>query len=423
MDPLPHGSRAGQTAPGWSRNVWIWGGVFAAAIALAIGWWRIRSQQSTREVFEKGWAAVEQGDVQTAFQICRTLPRDAQAEPYRQLLEGAIFARRGQFEQAFSSLATPASFDPTAVRAWTLMAQCYYHHGHWANAVRAAQEALRRDEEALPARRWLAVAAYDLGMVGLAAEELKKIAAADVTDGRSLRLLGLIEKDRAEYPEAIEFYRESLHRQPDPPDRAAVLEELAQACVQVNDYDQALDALGDCPETPTVLVLRSQCFAGLGREDDRRKALETARRLAPDDLTTLTASAALALIDGEVDQALVWLDHAVAKHPADSATHYQYGQALERAGRKEDAQREFDLFNQWRKVEHEFSELHNAASADAENAELRVQLGRLAEKLRKPELAETWYKAALAIEPNLESARKGLSTLNGSVPGRRGGSR
>ena len=93
------------------------------------------------------------------------------------------------------------------------------------------------------ARRWLAVAAYDLGAVGLAAEELLKLGEADPRDGRSYRLLGLIEKDREHFPEAIEFYRESLRRKPDPPDRAEILEELADSLVRLSRFDEALDVI------------------------------------------------------------------------------------------------------------------------------------------------------------------------------------
>lgn len=373
--------------------------------------WTLWVPESPESRFERGLEAVTRGDTQTAYKISRQFQGEPGREAYGRLLTALILARSGQYQPALAELVEPARFDPTAVRALTLAAECYYQIGRAGEAIVAAQQALQRDPDAIDARRWLASACYDLGTVGVAAEELKVIAEADPADGRPHRLLGLIEKDRASYPQAIEYYRESLRRQPAARDRDEILLELAESCVKVSQFDDALDVLADVAESPEILVLKAQCYAGLGREEEQDAALTRARELGPNDLAVLTSSAARAVAQGDMEQAITWLERAVKKHPYDSAAHYQLGQALERVGRQAEAEEQLAMFREWQKLEQEFTELHNDVMADFADARARVRLGDTALKLGKPLLAETWYTAALAIDPRLAEARLGLERL------------
>jgi tetratricopeptide (TPR) repeat protein len=351
-------------------------------------------------------------ETREAYRIARQLQANPASVPQGDLLAAAILLESAQFEPALRTLVGPSKNDATAALAYTLSAEAYYRLGRWGEAVLAAQEALKREPDNLMARRWLAAGAYDLGSVGMAAEELLKVAEGDPRDGRAHRLLGLIEKDREQFAPAVDFYREALRRQPDAPDRNEILEELGDCLLKLNRFDEALAALEDLPETVSVLNLRATCQAGLGEADAQATSLARARDLAPTHLKTLVASAARATADGDLDGTVRWLSAAVQHHPHDSQSHYLLAQALERLGEGERAKEQFQLFEQWQAVEQEFTELHNSASADVSNANLRLRLGDLALKLAKPELAETWYRAALALDPRLEGARRGLDRVS-----------
>jgi tetratricopeptide (TPR) repeat protein len=382
----------------------------AVAVGLALWAWS-RSTGDAGQQLGRGLTLLAKNETREAYKIARQLQANPASVPQGDLLAGAILLQSGQFEPALQTLVGPSKNDATATMAYTLSAEAYYKLGRWGEAVLASQEALKREPDNLMARRWLAAGAYDLGSVGMAAEELLKLAEADPKDGRANRLLGLIEKDREQFAPAVDFYRESLRRQPEAPDRGEILEELGDCLVKLNRFDEALAALEELPETVGVLNLRATCQAGLGEAEAQSATLARARELEPTHLKTLVASAARATADGDLDGAIVWLSAAVEHHPHDSQSHYLLAQALERSGEGERAKEQFRLFEQWQAVEQEFTELHNTASAEVSNAKLRLRLGDLALKLAKPELAGTWYRAALALDPRLEGARRGLEKV------------
>ena len=409
-DPAPVASASGSQAAA-RRPRWLLAAVgLAVAAGLSLWAWS-RSTGDAGQQLGRGLTLLAKNETREAYKIARQLQSNPASVPQGELLAGAILLQTGQFEPALRTLVVPSKHDATATMAYTLSAEAYYKLGRWGEAVLAAQEALKREPDNLMARRWLVAGAYDLGSVGLAAEELLKLAEAEPRSGRAHRLLGLIEKDREQFAPAVDFYCESLRRQPDAPDRPEILEELGDCLVKLNRFDEALAALEELPETVGVLNLRATCQAGLGETEAQAATLARARELEPSHLKTLVASAARATADGDLDQAIVWLSAAVEHHPHDSQAHYLLAQGLERSGEAERAKEQFQLFEQWQAVEQEFTELHNTASAEVSNANLRLRLGDLALKLAKPELAGTWYRAALALDPRLEAARRGLETL------------
>lgn len=403
-DPSP---QTAEQRPPWR----LWGGLLVLLAGLALWMWS-RPTADPTQLLGQGLALVAKNETREAYRIARQLQAQPASVSQGDLLAAAILLQSAQFEPALRTLVGPSKNDATAALAYTLSAESYYKLGRWGEAVLAAQEALKRDPDNLMARRWLAAGAYDLGSVGMAAEELLKVAEGDPRDGRAHRLLGLIEKDREQFATAVDFYRESLRRQPDAPDRPEILEELGDCLLKLNRFDEALTALEELPETVTVLNLRATCQAGLGEGDAQAASLARARELDQTHLKTLVASAARATADGDLEDAIRWLSAAVENHPHDSQAHYLLAQGLERAGEERRAKEQFELFEQWQRVEQEFTELHNQASAEVSNANLRLRLGDLALKLAKPELAETWYRAALALDPRLEGARRGLERVS-----------
>ena len=407
-------SRGAGPRPGSSWRWWL--AVGLALLAGVAAWGLFRPVGDPQQRLRQGLSLLEAGEGREAYRLARQLQSNADSRPEGDLLAGAILLRSGQFGPALETLAGPVKHESTAGLAQQYLAEAYYRQDRWGESVRAAQEALKHDPNNQFARRWLAVAAYDLGAVGLAAEELLKLGEADPRDGRSYRLLGLIEKDREQFATAVDYYSESLRRQPDPSDRDEILEELGESLLKLNRFDEALKVLEPLPETVSLLNLRATCQAGVGDSDGQAASLARARELAPTDLKTLVASAARSTSDGDLEGAIGWLRRAVENHPHDSQAHYQFAQALERSGAADEAKEQFRLFEQWRATEQEFTELHNTANEDPGNAKLRLQLGDLALKLSKPELAATWYRAALALDPRLDPARRALEKLSRQSP-------
>ncbi|MFM7162967.1 MAG: tetratricopeptide repeat protein [Planctomycetaceae bacterium] len=395
------------------RGVWL--GLALAVAGLAGWWWWPRGTPG--DLLNAAWQKLEAGDITATWSAVRELRQRGDSPAEAELLSAAILLRSGKPGEALPLLKEPGSQPATTVRAFTLMAECYSRLGRPAEAVQAAQEALRKDPQALAADRWLAASAYDLGAIDLAADSLRRLSRGIPSDARPDRLLALIQKDSGHPEQAVAHYRESLLRQPDPVDAQQVWQEYAECLLDTQQPQAALDILAPAEASVVVELLRARAHAGLGDTQSEAAALGRARTAAAGDLGVLLASARFALREGALDEALQWGRAAVAGHPHDSMAHYVLGQALERAGEANAARAQFDLFQQWRDQEERFATLHAEASREIENTAIRMELGELAERLRKPELAKTWYRAALSLNPRLNAAQQALDRLERASPG------
>src|SRR5262249_29717489 len=207
------------------------------------------------------------------------------------------------------------------------------------------------------------------------------------------------------FSEAIVHYRESLRRNPSQPDRAKVLCDLAESLVKLNQFDEALEVLHDCDRSAQTLTLAAESAKGLGKtleaEDHLREALELDASYLPARLEW----GALQLLLHRTKEAVDVLEEAVRQAPYSSQAHYLLSNAFRKLGKHDEADVELRLFHEAQTVEREFFELHETASQNPRDAEVRYRLGTLAGKLAKPELGLMWFRAALAINPNHSRAR------------------
>ena len=142
-----------------------------------------------------------------------------------------------------------------------------------------------------------------------------------------------------------------------------------------------------------------------------RSAVEAGLAAAPGHPGLLRQRAEIELADGRPDEALERLDQALAADPYRPETIYQRGVVLRRLGRAEEARRDLARADELNKGLAEMSALNQQADRDPHNADVRYRLGRLCVELGKPELAASWYRAALACDPKHAAARLGLRAL------------
>ncbi len=387
-------------------------GIVAATIAglaiiTLIGWWW--NSLRPENCYRRGRLALAAGDRQLVIRESRRLLATPGFEAHGRLLSGMQLVRDERPADALRELQAAAQDEATAVEALTAAAGCFYALGRYVDAVNVARDALAREDTALDARRWLAAALYDLGITADAAAELKIIAGRAVSDPAPERLLGLIAKDNEQFAEAVEHYRESLRRDPGQPHRAAVLAELAESLVRLSRFDEALPVLHDCRRTAPVLALEAECLQGQGREAEAEGRLRESLDLDPQYLPARLKLGMLLLGQSRAGDAAGVLEEAVRAAPHSSQAHFDLSQAYARLGLRDRADEELRLMKKAQAVEREFTDLHEEAAQKPADADLRCRIGRLAQRLGKPELARLWFRAALAIEPDHAGARAALA--------------
>ena len=372
----------------------------------------LRAGRDPQQHFENGMAAANQGDAVTAFHEARFLLNTPGFEDHGHLLRGTLFLETQEYAAAASEFQMATGNPKTRTAALTRCGEAFYRLHQFVDAEQVLLRALEEDDDNSDARRWLASTYYDLGSMSLALEHLKIIGEKNPEDGRPFRLIGRIEKDFQHQGDAIEDYREALRRSLLESEREAVIEELAECLVHQLQYSEALDTLQEAKPSASVFSLQASCYAAMGDPEKAISKADDALALAPDLVSAIVTRASIELEVGKAENVIDLLEKASATHPGNFEILFQLVKALRLAGRAAEADAKSERLAELEKLVDEFAKLNATAFSDLGNAELRFQLGQLAQQLDRPELARLWLEAALAIEPDFVNARNLLKELN-----------
>jgi tetratricopeptide (TPR) repeat protein len=392
--------------------------VLVAAVAAAI--WLAQAAHHRADPEDTYQAALDDFFAGSIPQLeARTAELRAQEGPSLrvQLLEGMRDLRIGRWADAARNLKAASADREMRPVALGLLGEAHYRQGRLLQAERVLQAALSLDPRQTTARRWLAAAYYDLGANDLALEQLSLISEQDAADPRPFRLRALIYKDFERFQEAIDQYGEALNRHPEQSVRRQIVPELAACQIKLRRYEDALQSLADAPETAETLALRATCDYALDRQEPARQAIAAALALDGRHFESLSLSGRMALDAGDLPASARYFEAAINVRPAEYEVRYQLAGVYRRLGRAAEADAQIDEMERLQKLRKEFTELHYQAFRDTQDAELRYRLGELARQLDKPDLAATWFEAALALDPAHPKAAGALEELKSAGAG------
>jgi tetratricopeptide (TPR) repeat protein len=329
-------------------------------------------------------------------------------EPQRHFLQGALLLREGQIFPALHAFGHSVNYAPLRVRTLTLSGQALYLAKRYQDAIRLLNQAVEADPNWIDAHRWLASAYYDLGLNEDAMEHLQRVAELDPSDPRPHRLMGLMHKDFEGFDLAVAAYLESLRRDPRQPDDETIRLELAESQIKLRRYEDAMQTLAQCPPSDARSVFEAECLYSLGKSDEARRRLQETLQRSPEHLPALMLSGTIELEQGNAAAAIETLSRAVTAYPKDYTARFKLAQAYRRAGNNELADQHTAEVDRLKAIRTEFAELHHVAAAEPNDAQVRCRLAELALELDRPDLAQVWYQAALAIDPTNEQAARGL---------------
>jgi tetratricopeptide (TPR) repeat protein len=277
---------------------------------------------------------------------------------------------------------------------------------HW---LREALTLRGDDPETL---RWLAAALYELGDHPSAVAALDRLTQLAPDDARAWRTLGLLNKENREFEAARLAYARALQldtRQP------LVRFELAETLVEMGQHVLAEEELARCRggvSEPDRLALQLQCRLQLtGDTEVFRESLAASLAEFPDHPGLIAYRAQVDLIDGRIAAALDGFNRVLAANPCHAQAFYQRGLANHRLGRTDEAVRDLSRARELNAKVALMARLNRESAKRPEDAGVRCQLGEVSAALGKPELAASWYMAALACDPRHPGAVRGLKAL------------
>lgn len=364
-----------------------------------------------QERFERALAAFENGDFAELDAQARALRGVDGYQDHVHLLDGMILLRADRLSAALDEFQQAWHNPEVRDTALTLGGEALYRLGRLGDARGVLTSAVSFDSDRVDAYRWLAATEYDLGAMDDALANLQKVSELAPDDPRPYRLRGLILKDYEEFAQAVEAYRECLERNPDAETAQTVRSELADSLIALHRYDEALGVLAECAETPDTWAARAECELALGRPARARQLVERTLEAQPDHAAALMLAGDLALEDGRYDEALRMLLKARDAAPYDYVVRTKLAQVYRLQGDMERADEELAEMQRLRELRLRFARLHEQAMVDDSDAELRYELGLVAMQLGRTDLARSWFRVVLGIDPNHTRAREALAKL------------
>ena len=299
------------------------------------------------------------------------------------------------------ALLNKAAEDPAAIPpAHELAGELLYRLGETDTATRLLLNCVAIDPKRVGAHRWLAAIYYDIGAMNDALDHLAEVAELDPKDHRTWYMRGTILSDFERHPEAVQAFKEALSRVPDGPEKANVRIDLAASLLAIRTPQEALDQLNEIEsETIQVLELKAECFYSLGNAEGALELLEhfSSRQLSS---SAMLLKARILRDRGDLEDSIQLLEKAANQFPFEFEIRSFLMSAYSAAGREELAKLELEAMNRLRDNRLRFTELHHQAMQNNADASIRIELGKLAMDLGKPDLAKSWFRAAASLLPD-----------------------
>lgn len=367
--------------------------------------------QSPRRYFVAGMTGVRDNRRADVDKAVGSLEGNVAYDLPRAYLKGWLQLQSGQTEDALRLAVSAHDHPDVEVESRVLAGQAAYRLGAAGNAKLFWEEALARDPDCLAAHQWLGVLYYDVGAMDNAMLHLRAVSRLAPQDYRPDRFMGLINRDYERPDVAIPHYLESLRRAPNQPDVETVWLELAECQIKQREYDAAMKSLTQCGESTRKKRLTARCLMNIGELADARRLATQSLLELPEDVDAIQLNAEIALIDGEVETAAQLLETAIRFHPFNHGVRTQLAQVLGRLGREAESKEQSARAEELQKLWQRFSDLQIEAINRATDAPIRYEIGLLAKQLGRPELAISWLKAALAIDPGMSLAGEALAAM------------
>ncbi|RMF22357.1 MAG: tetratricopeptide repeat protein [Deltaproteobacteria bacterium] len=300
------------------------------------------------------------------------LPPDAIVEIKEQFLDAYSFYRAGMANErtgdhkgAERNYRRGLELDPDNVEIHNALGWTLFQEGRTEEAVEEYERALAVDPNYVKSHNNIALALVELGRLEEAADHYRKSVELDPDQPEIYSDIGFIEGQLGRPDKALAYYRKALERDP--------------KCASAH-FNLAVVALGE------------------GRLDEAESHYRTALETRP-DAATHNGLAFTLLRKGRLDEAAAEFRRALEIDPKYVPAYNNLAGVLEKQGKLEEAA---DTLRRSLK-ERESPTVHN-------------RLGLLLVRLGRPREAAEEFRAALALNPAYEEARRNLEALAVASP-------
>ena len=378
------------------------------------------------DLFNQGRAAVEQEQWQEVRKIKNQLKEMPNANVETKFLEAVLYLNVLNYRASMQRLRQIAGDARIREECMIMAARIFIATGDNPGGMRTLNEMIAEYPDNVDAHRLLSAKYYDFGSLQLAMKHCQRISELAPQDPRPHRLMGLISKDFDKNELAVTHYTESLKRASGEPtfqQSSEVHVELAEVQIRLRNYAAALASLANLPATdmPPYLVAnassyQAECHVALGEFDEAQQYIQQALSINAQHEHALEMHGTLAMQSGQTEQALAILLQAVQRHPGNDRILFKLSNVHRQLGNIDQAAIALAQHEKIKSLKIQYIEKNVMAAQVPTDANVRFELGKIAEQLYDVQAAASWYQAALALDPNFEAATTALNDLNTRQP-------
>jgi len=266
---------------------------------------------------------------------------------------GDITAARSDFENAFPHLEDPK----LKLEAGTSLIQIYESSGDLEKAAQIVA-ALRADN---PTNVLLIYEAYSLH-TKLAGEAMLALSLVDPNSAEMHQVMGHEALRYGDFPGAIVQYREAIKINPN---LSGIHLELADALLNSTNPTIKSQAEGEYriavqlnPHDERALCRLADIELEHGDLEKAFEGYKQAAELAPTDIDAQLGLAKVFLLMHKPDEALPVLERVLQMEPENDLAHYQLSRVYWQKGRKEDANREVELYKKYKAMKQKLADIY-----------------------------------------------------------------
>ncbi len=198
------------------------------------------------------------------------------------------------------------------------------------------------------------------------------------------------------------------------PQRRQARERLAAGLTTRGRHEEALKHLAVVrqwkPEDPAVETSVARCYAWLDRPDDARRTLDAVLARRPDYGPALLERGRTLAQAGRPAEAEPWLRRAVEAMPHDYTANFTLADALEKAGKIDEASEQRARAEKMKDRDERFTELTTRQmTLRPRDPALHCEVGRLYLERGNKAAGEAWLLSALRLDPHYRPAHESLA--------------
>lgn len=387
--------------------------ILIAGIGLGIGLIRTARHGDDQARTDSVRAALRAGELAKADELLDRWHRDGPNNPAAyQASRASAWLKRGRLPEAEAAirLAEVQGLDPVAVqRLNALFHEACGNIGEAEPGLIAALESSQApDPECCESLARILLETYRLEPAAIVLDRWARDAPQDP---RPWLWMFEIDRRRSATERGIEHLNEAIRREPSREPRLM----LARLLVEAHRFEEAQTLLEglvkEQPDEPESLVLQARCFVALAQPEAAQANLDRALKLDPQHRQGLSELSALELGRNRAEVALTLIDRALRLDPYDPDAHYRRGQALDRLGRRSEADLARSRANQLRSDQADLVAIQKRFNERPDDA-LRCQIARWMFNHGQEVQGVRWVKTVLAHDPDHAEANGLLASYH-----------